>query len=495
MTQSGTPGSPTVVPLSTGGLANVVCFYTDPLTGEILILQHNSTGHLMRLIESTTPDTSFPQNLSQTGAFASTQTLEPNPGVVPYTPILRFWSDNADKSRFFVFKNLTDQLTYSREGNWTFPEGMVMVKHFNMELNRDFPGTNTKRLETRFLVRNADGVYGVSYQWNDAGTDATLVPPTGVDFPLQIRTGGTLQGGVVTGGTMTTQTWHIPAQSECLTCHNSAAANILSLTTQQLNTNGQMGQSSGNMLNLLSQSGYLAGLTDDPTTLPRYYLPTETSVSLEERVRSFLTVNCTYCHRDGGGANQTWGTVGHRTIDEMGILYGLPISESYHDSNDRYIIPGDTTDSLIWDRIQARGAIGDGTFHSYTQMPPLATNVVDQQDVQLLTDWINNFANVAPTIDAGSLSTTTISEDTPLGTSIGAVTATDPDVRGGVSDASNLRYSIVSGNSNNVFAIDPVTGQSTVNGVLNFATTPQTILQVVASDTISRRTRKRPRRR
>ncbi len=482
LTQSGTPGSPMVTELSTGGLANVVCFYTDPQTGQILILQHNSTGHLMRLIEGAADTSDFPQLLSQTGAFASLQTLEPNPGVVPFTPNLRFWSDGADKSRFLVIKNLTDQITYSQTGNWGFPEGMVLVKHFNMELNKDFPGTNTKRLETRFLVRNSSGVYGVSYKWNDAGTDATLVGPTGNDFDISIQSGGALSGGQVTGGTFATQTWHIPGQSECLTCHNNAAANILSLTTQQINRTGQLGQSSGNMLTLLSQSGYLSNFTDDPNTLPRYYLPTETQVSLEERVRSYLTVNCTYCHRDGGGANQTWGTLGHQTIDQMGVLYGLPISESFHLPEDRYIIPGNTTNSLIFNRIQARGAIGDGTFHGYTQMPPLATNVVDQQDVQLLSDWINTFANVAPTINGSSLSQTTISEDSTIGMALGSVTATDPDSRNNVSDNSNLRYSITSGNPNNIFSIDPITGQVTVNGILNYASNPQFTLQVTASD-------------
>ena len=77
------------------------------MTDQILILQHTSTGHLMRLIEGAPSTDSFPQFLSQTGAFADLQTLTPNPGMVPYTPNLRFWSDFADKSRFFAIQNLT----------------------------------------------------------------------------------------------------------------------------------------------------------------------------------------------------------------------------------------------------------------------------------------------------------------------------------------------------------------------------------------------------
>src|SRR5690606_14846644 len=113
----------------------------------------------------------FPRLLSETGAFADLATLAPNPGVVPYEPNLKFWSDHADKARWFAIRNTVDTIGYSRDGNWSFPEGMIFIKHFDMELNRDLPGTAVKRLETRFLVRTAGGTYGVSYRWNEAGTD------------------------------------------------------------------------------------------------------------------------------------------------------------------------------------------------------------------------------------------------------------------------------------------------------------------------------------
>ena len=49
-------------------------------------------------------------------------------------------------------------MTWSRDGNWTFPAGQIWVKHFDMELTRGAPATK-KRLETRLLVRNAGGAY------------------------------------------------------------------------------------------------------------------------------------------------------------------------------------------------------------------------------------------------------------------------------------------------------------------------------------------------
>ena len=130
------PGTSTKVTLPTGGLSSIVDFEVDPNNGEILLLQHSASGKLMRLREGAPVSDPFPQQLSLTGVFADLTPLTPNPGVVPYQPNLKFWSDGADKSRLFLLKNLTDQMGYSRDGAWTFPDGMVWVKHCDMDLNR-----------------------------------------------------------------------------------------------------------------------------------------------------------------------------------------------------------------------------------------------------------------------------------------------------------------------------------------------------------------------
>lgn len=475
-------GANKVQDLGVGTLGQVVDFHVDPLTNQILIAQYQVGKKIMRLKEAAPVTSTFPQLLSQTGAFADLATLTPNPGVVPYEPNLKFWSDYADKARWFVIKNTTDQMTYSRDGAWTFPEGMIFIKHFDMELNRSYPGTNKKRLETRFLVRNSGGTYGISYRWNVAGTDATLVGLSGEDFDLPITVGGTLAGNQVTGGTTSTQRWHIPSRGECLTCHNPNAGHALSVSTQQLNRDYHLGTATGNMLTLLAQSGYLAGFNDNPASLQRFYHPTDTSVDLEERVRSYLAVNCSYCHQPNSGVVESWDARGHLTIDQKRLLYNWPLSETFHDEDDRLIKPGDTANSLLWNRIQARNVIGNGTFNGYSQMPPLATNVVDPDGVQLLADWINNHANVKPAFAAGDNSSVSVTKGTSIGSAIGNVSATDPDVHTSQIDQPALRYEITGGNANNLFTINPTTGEVTVNGLLGFGTTTPQTLQITARD-------------
>ena len=87
-----------------------------------------------------------------TGFFADLTDLSPNPGAEAYEPNLRFWSDYGNKSRWFLVKNTTDTLTYSRDGIWTVPSGMIWAKHFDLELDRGNPATS-KRIETRLLVK------------------------------------------------------------------------------------------------------------------------------------------------------------------------------------------------------------------------------------------------------------------------------------------------------------------------------------------------------
>ena len=96
-------------------------------------------------------------------------------------------------------------MAWSRDGLWSFPTGEIWVKHFDLELTRGTPATK-KRIETRLIVRNATGAYGVSYRWNDAGSEATLVPDGGADYPVN----------VTVNGSPYTQQWHIPSRSEFL---------------------------------------------------------------------------------------------------------------------------------------------------------------------------------------------------------------------------------------------------------------------------------------
>ncbi|BCU77168.1 LamG-like jellyroll fold domain-containing protein [Luteolibacter sp. LG18] len=366
LTRAGNAVGGAVTVTRIGGQAFLSNFGTDPSNGDVLVSDYFG-GRIMR-IASSTPTDSFPGTLSATGLFADLTDLSPSPGLVPYTPNLTFWSDHAVKQRWFSIPDGSSKMTWSKDGAWTYPAGQIWVKHFDMEMERGNPATK-KRLETRVLVKNSTGAYGVSYRWNDAQTEATLVDDGGADFPLT----------VTVNGVPTTQQWRIPGRSQCMSCHTSLNGNALSFNTRQLNRTVTMGGTTGNQLSLLELYGYLNNSPGSPAALPRHPALTDTSVPVETRVRSYFDVNCSYCHQ-AGGAGPSWDGRAKLTLEETGLIHG--VVSVPQNTGDELIVPADTPHSAVLSRM--------AVTNNYSRMPPLASNVLDQDAINLVTEWIQS---------------------------------------------------------------------------------------------------------
>ncbi len=349
------------------GTGGIVGFGHDPSNGDVLIADINN-GKIRRIVAQDLND-GFPQTLAETGLFSDAAALTPAPGLVPYDVNLPFWSDHAIKRRWFGIPDPAAMIGFSKEGNWTLPDGMVWVKHFDIESVRGDPSTK-KRLETRVIVRNATGNYGVSYRWNPAGTTATLAAGEGEVFDVSITE----------NGSPITQRWRIPSRAECSTCHTAQAGHALSFRTRQLNRPGTISGTPGNFIQLLADSMYLENLDTAPPLLPRHVAPTETEFTTEERVRAYLEVNCAYCHNENGTVPADWDARASLPLFETGMVNGLAENGTFH-PDDRLIVLGNDQRSVIVNRAAAR--------NNYTRMPPLGSNVIDTVGVQLLTDWIN----------------------------------------------------------------------------------------------------------
>ncbi|MCW1921399.1 PQQ-dependent sugar dehydrogenase [Luteolibacter arcticus] len=349
---------------SEGGIS---AFGVDPSNQDAL-LADESGNRILRIVSSTT-GTAYPDKLSETGLFTSVANLTPAPGLVPYSVNLPFWSDHAIKQRWFTVPSPTATFTWSEDGPWSLPTGSIWVKHFDMEMQRGVPASK-KRIETRVLVKNAAGAYGVSYRWNEAQNEADLVEDGGVSFPLAITE----------GVNSVPQTWRIPARGECMICHTPQAGHALSFNTRQLNLESDMAGHTGNQLSTLFGQGYLASNPGSPNFLPRHLRPDESAYSLEARVRSYLAVNCSYCHKEGGTGNGEWDGSPELTMEETGLINGNATNNGGSPAN-KLVVPGDTTHSIVLNRI--------AETNGFTRMPPLGTNVIDTANVSLLTNWIN----------------------------------------------------------------------------------------------------------
>ena len=345
--------------------AGISAFGTDPRNGDVLAADFNS-NRLLRLVgEEAVEGIPLPKTLSATGAFADLSSLTPNPGILPYSLNAPFWSDAAVKTRWFSVPDLSQRIEFSAEGNWEFPAGTVWIKHFELE-RKAGDADSRRRLETRFLVQHDSGVYGMTYRWNDEQREAFLVPEEGMDETLTIEENGVLRE----------QVWRYPSRSECLSCHTKLGGGALGFSTAQLNREHQYGDARANQILALAQAGYFAEPPESVAGLPRLASADEDGQSLTHRVRSYLDANCSQCHQPGGTAIGLWDA--RLEAEETGLVHG-PLANNFIHPARRLIVPGDPQSSELLRRISSLGS---------DRMPPLASNLLDREAIQLLRRWI-----------------------------------------------------------------------------------------------------------
>ena len=240
------------------------------------------------------------------------------------------------------------------DGHWQMPVGTVLVKNFSIE---------GKLVETRLLMRrstsNLTGWKGFSYEWNDAQTEANLLPDdtTGKDKPV-----GTAQ-----------QVWHYPSRAQCMDCHTRYAGRSLGPSTAQLNSDFNYADGAMNQLDKLQQLGLFDAA---PKAIEGYPDPAGADATLEQRARSYIHTNCAICHRPGGefsSIDMRYATafVDSKMCDKIERDAGkVP---------DYRITPGDPLKSGMSVRMHALDML---------RMPKSGSNVVDPAGSKLIDDWI-----------------------------------------------------------------------------------------------------------
>lgn len=353
------------------GEVGLSAFGADPRNGDVLAADLDG-GRVLRLVPGGATGQPLPPTLADTGAFSNLAALTPAPGVVPYEVNLPFWSDGAEKRRWFQVPG-TNRLTFTPEGPWLSPTGTVWVKHFDLPLG-PAPTDRRQRLETRFLVRNASGVYGITYRWTSA-TNAVLVPDAG-DVGSYV---------VGEGANARTVNWRFPSRAECLACHNAASGGSLSFETTQLSrfVTTQDGAAT-NQIALLARAGYFHNPPDHPGAFRRHPALDDERISLEARARSYLAVNCAPCHRpEGAIGGGFFDTRLETPTGAAGLLDGR-LNNSGNNPDLRVVVPGRPDSSALLRRLLSTGS---------DRMPPISSGVTDDAGAALLERWIASAAS------------------------------------------------------------------------------------------------------
>ena len=351
-------------------VTRIVGGFSNPIDAEIIgnrlyVIEWSGERGLWEIV---LPPAEFPPaSLADAQVFSDLGTQTPAAGVVPYEVNAPFWSDGATKTRFIRLPP-GERIAFTSSGPWSFPDQALLIKNFYLDLVRGDPASR-RIIETRFLIKRvgAPGWDGYSYLWNEAGTDASLLADSTtvtyvIDDP-QDPVGFLLQD------------YYFPSRQDCEVCHTKGAGYVLGVHTAQLHAGTEQ-----NQLQLLAQQGlFTEELPADLSSLPRLPNPFDPSVSLDQRARSYLHVNCAPCHRPE--------SVGRTIID---LRYDTPLAETntvgafptlgdLGELEALIITPGAPQHSTLYLRMLTLG-----TF----RMPPLASSIIDERGADLIAEWV-----------------------------------------------------------------------------------------------------------
>ncbi|MDH5675438.1 MAG: PQQ-dependent sugar dehydrogenase [Myxococcales bacterium] len=319
----------------------------------------------------------LPQTLSEVGFFGDLKKLVA-PGAIRYSLNLPMWrgTPGLAQTNWALALRPKSRVRFAGKGKWQTPGGLLFVKHM---------AVNERPVETQFLVKTTAGEgYGLSYAWRPDGADADLVTESRVEQVGDAR-------------------WNFGASSDCNACHTKSNGFVLGISTRQLNR--------GNQLVELRRQGFFEPRTAyvfrmwglgqprrflremleihqrlqkeplvQPSRVENYanLVPPEANASLEERVRSYMDVNCAHCHQPGGSGGGGFDARYEVSLADKGIV-GKPASRPIDDA-DILVAPGDPERSLLVKRISSA--------QPGVQMPPIGVSAPDEAAVEMFRQWI-----------------------------------------------------------------------------------------------------------
>jgi putative heme-binding domain-containing protein len=336
--------------------------FAEDADGEMYVLGYDDGGvHRIVPNEAIAGATQFPRRLSQTGLFDSVARHRPAPGVVPFEVNAAQWNDGAVAERWVAVPG-TAGVGWN-ENKLVFPKDSVLTRTFWLPAE----GKNSSRrmaIETQLLHFDGRRWNGYSYRWNAEQTDAELMPAQGGESTFEVP-------DPAAAGGKRQRTWQYASRAQCTTCHNAFADITLAYNGPQLD------RPHGDQL------ARLRGMNLFPSSAPRPQKalvdPYDTAGDVDRRARSYLHVNCSHCHRFGGGGSalidlrQDLPQRDTHTADQRPNLGTFELTEPC------IVAPGEPTHSVMVYRMAKTGR---------GRMPHIGSQVVDHDGLLLIEQWV-----------------------------------------------------------------------------------------------------------
>jgi uncharacterized repeat protein (TIGR03806 family) len=312
-----------------------------------------------------------PKLLSEYGFFRGGGIGEPAPGLRLYDLVTPLFSDNALKTRH-VHVPQSGTAAYAKSEAFEFPVGSALVKTFAFPADLREPDKKIRLIETRVLLRQADGWKAMSYVWNDAQSDAEL-KIAGKRLPVEFIDGD---------GAKVSFSYAVPNRNQCKGCHSIGGEIVpLGPKARNLNKASPVAGETMNQLEGWNAAGILEGLPA-LDMVEKAAAATDETLDVEARARTWLDVNCAHCHRPEGPASNSGLFLTAGTTDMVALGIGKrPVAAGRGaGANEFDIVAGHPEQSILLTRVES---VEPGVM-----MPELGRSLPDRMAVELLRSWI-----------------------------------------------------------------------------------------------------------
>ena len=300
------------------------------------------------------PAHAFPgsyQRLGETDFYLDMAARELAPDLIRFVPAYALWSDGAGKDRYLRVPAGTT-IDTSDMDHWQLPVGAQLFKSFT----RDGVLVETRLIERIAATGDRDDDYWVgAFLWRDDQSDADFVP----------------DGVVDARGT----DHDVPDVKTCWLCHRGQPGAALGLSALQLsNDDGALGELAA------------AALLSDPPA-GSFTPPGGPTVA---GALGYLHANCSQCHNPRGAAwidtdmDLELSVSDPAPEDTATYQSTVGVELQYFDSDEYLyrVVAGDPAASGLLHRMTIRG--------NEVAMPPVASELVDQDALALISDWIGD---------------------------------------------------------------------------------------------------------
>jgi uncharacterized repeat protein (TIGR03806 family) len=321
-------------------------------------------------LEALLADTPAPR-LSDYHLFTDLAGRQPNAGLTPYGLNSPLFTDHAVKSRF-VFLPPGTAAVFTKVGVLDFPVGAVLVKTFAYPADMRRPNEAVRSIETRLLIRKADGWVAQTYRWNADQTDAVLK-----------RAGGRAEVSFIdqTGQTRRID-YAIPNQNQCKECHQLDET-LTPIGPKARNLNGVFayGEGQENQLAHWVRKGLLSG-APPLHQVPRTARWDDVSAPLNDRARAYLDANCAHCHNPRAAASNSGLFLTLEENRSPALGFGKQPVAAGRGAGDLKVAidPGHPERSILTYRM--------ASTEPGVMMPELGRTVLDDEGLDLIRQWI-----------------------------------------------------------------------------------------------------------